>query len=348
MLTDKLVIPENTKFEENTIFVEGDVIVCPNSTVGYGIYAKKIVLGEKVKVLGDVVGEEVRIDSWCDIKGNVVSKGDAYISDFTTIEGRLTVFGDLDVGRNVKIKNGFEARGLISIQDPLPIVIFIFFYLLELLRLGKLEEAEKLLEELEDEEIVNPMIIPENTVLNLDSIKTNAEITITNSRVLGNIRSKKAEISGSEVFGSVRCENEVIVSKSKIHGMIEGSIVIVLRGSIILGDINAVRVYIEEDCIIEGTVTGETGVFVKQKIDVNKILLNKEVEEESTKEKEEKIENVEENRVLRKDPFKFERPDKIPSAKEVKKEVKEAKEIKEIEKSVKLLKELESKKSKER
>ncbi len=337
MLTeDKLVIPNKTKFEEGNIFVDGDVIIFPGCNVGYGIYAKRIIIGEKVRIEGDVIGEEVRIDSWCDIKGNVVSKGEAYIADFTTIGGKLTVFGDLDIGRNVKIKNGFEARGLITIQDPLPIIIFVFFYLLELLRLGKLEEAEKLLEELEDEEIVNPMIIPENSIVDLNRIKTECEIEISGSRVLGNIKAKKAEISNSEVFGSVRCVGEVVLRNSKVHGAVEGNVVVVLRGSEVVGNITAKRVYVEEDCVVEGTLSGEAGVVIKPKIDVKAALSEKEPEkipEKIEKEKEEKTElkevEKEVRNEIRKDPFKFERPDKIPSAKEIEKSVELLKELKE-------------------
>ncbi len=327
MLTlDRLIIPENTRFEEGSIVVEGDVIVCPGSTIGYGINARKVILGEKVKVDGDIVGEEVRIDSWCTIKGNVVSRGEAYIADFTSIDGKLTVFGDLDIGRNVRIKEGFEARGLITIQDPLPIIIFVFFYLLELLRLGKLEEAEKLFEELEDEEIVNPLLIPENSVVNLSTIKTDAGIEIRNSRVLGNVRARFAEITDSEVFGSVRCvedENgKIVIRNSKVHGAVEGKLVVVLRGSEVVGSIKAWRVYVEENCVVEGTITGETGVIIKPRINLDEVLRApesemevKEVDGLNRPEVDEKaVERA--MRELRKDPFRFEMPDKIPSARE--------------------------------
>jgi len=354
---NRLTIPENTVFEEGSIVVDGDVIVCPGSNICYGLTAKKIIVGEKVKIDGDVVGEEVRIDSWCTIKGNVVSKGEAYIADFTSIEGKLTVFGDLDIGRNVKIKEGFEARGLITIQDPLPTIIFIFFYLLELLRLGKLEEAEQLFEELEDEEIQNPLVIPENTVIDLNRIQTENGILVERSRVVGNIKARFAEINDSEVFGSVRCkavENDeksgvVLIRNSKIHGAIEGRVVIVLKGSKVIGQINAEKVYVEENCIVEGNIAGKAGIIVKPHLNVGKILENLKSKTPESSEVSslsnyplsetplnESTESVKTERKIRKDPFRFERPDKIPSAKEAFKSTKN-----ELNTAVKLLRDLE-------
>jgi len=374
---DRLIIPENTKFEEGRIVADGDVIVCPGSNIGYGINARKIIVGEKVRIEGDVVGEEVRIDSWCNIRGNVVSKGDAYIADFTTIDGKLTVFGDLDIGRNVKIKGGFEARGLITIQDPLPVIIFVFFYLLELLRLGKLEEAEKLFEELEDEEIINPLIIPENAVINLNTIKTNSPVFVERSRVLGNVRALSAEITDSEVFGSVKCSisnvsnikpgrtgdeekpgesdgkpGVIVIRNSKVHGAVEGKLVAVMKGSEVVGHIKAERVYVEESCVVEGTIVGEAGIIIKPKLNLQEILsgkvaassvleldgLNKpEVDRKIAERAMLEVENAESmsRRELRKDPFRFERPDKIPSARE------------ELENTVKLLKEMNKKQTSE-
>jgi len=338
MLTlDKFIIPENTKFEEGSIVVDGDAIICPGSSISYGITARKVIIGEKVRIEGDVVGEEVRIDSWCTVKGNVVSKGETYIADFVNVEGKLTVFGDLDIGRNVKIKEGFEARGLITIQDPLPVIIFVFFYLLELLRLGKLEEAEKLFEELEDEDIKNPLVIPENTVINLNKIQTEANIVITKSRVLGNIRAKRAEIEDSDVFGSVRCKSledceesgVILIKNSKVHGAVEGKVVIVLRGSEVVGKIDAENVYVEEDCVVEGTITGKAGVIIKPAINVQEILnnlrsLNEKRDKRSEGLKPTEVDGLnkqfaEDTKItekLKKDPFRFDRPDRIPTLKE--------------------------------
>jgi len=293
MELDKLVIPANTKFEEGNLVVEGDVIICPSANLGYGVIGRKVVAGEKVSINGNLVGEEVRLDAWSNIKGSVLSKGDAYIGEFTSIDGKLTVFGNLEIGRNVRIKEGFEAKGLITIQDPIPVILFVFFYLLELLRLGRLEEAEKLLGE--EEEFISPLVIPEDSTLNLEQIKTNTNIEIVGSRVLGNIRAKDISVEGSEVFGSLR-GGDIIVDGSRIHGAIEGRIVFIVNGSEVFGYVRAGKVYMEEKCAVEGTIIGRAGVLIKPKVDaaeVLKKLRKKEEEKEGEEEEKVKAEKVE-------------------------------------------------------
>ncbi len=261
-MLEKLVIPRNTKFEERNIVVEGDALIGANSKVGYGIIARKVVVGDRAEISGDILGrEEVRLGSWCSVKGNVISKGDAYVGEFTSIDGRLTVYGDLEIGRNVKIKKGFEARGLITVQDPMPIVIFILLYILTMLRLGKVEEID-----IEPEEFFMPLEIPENSELTLDYIKTRRDVKIEGSRVLGNLRCRDAEVLESELYGSVR-GRDVKVNGSRIHGVIEGRDIYLLSGSVVLGKIVAENVYMEEGCIVEGSIFGKRGVWIKPIVD---------------------------------------------------------------------------------
>jgi len=264
-MLDKLVIPPNTKFEERNLVIEGDTLIGANSELGYGIMARKVIVGERTTIEGDVFGrEEVRLGAWCNVKGNVISKGDAYIGEFASIGGRLTVYGDLEIGRNVRIKNGFEAKGLITIQDPMPIVLFIFLYLLELLRLGRIEEAEKLFE---SEPFESPLEVPENTVMNLDVIKTDKDIEIRESRVLGNIKAKNARIKRGELYGSLKGEI-LMLDASRVHGAVEGKEVYLVNGSVVLGHIRAEKVFMEEMCIVEGSIIGRRGVWIKPSIEL--------------------------------------------------------------------------------
>jgi len=213
------------------------------------------------------------------VRGDVISKGDAYIGEFSTIEGRLTVFGDLEIGRNVRIKNGFEAKGLITIQDPMPIIMFIFLYILELLRLGRLEDVEKLFEA---EEFVSPLEIPENTTLNIDVIKTSKDVLIEGSRVLGNIRAKNVIAKDCELYGSIR-GRDVVVDNSRVHGVIEGREVYLVNNSTVLGQIKAEKVFMEEGCVVEGSIVGKSGVWIKPSVEVPSF-------EEAEKEEVEEIE----------------------------------------------------------
>ncbi len=264
-MLEKLIIPSNTRFEERYIVVDGDVLIGSNSKIGYGINAKKIVVGERVEIEGDLFGrEEVRLGAWCNVKGNVISKGDAYIGEFTSINGRLTVYGDLEIGRNVRIKNGFEAKGLITIQDPMPIIIFLFLYILELLRIGRIEDIEKLFGE---EKFVSPLEVPENSVLNMETIKTSKDVLIRESRVLGNIRARNINADNCEIYGSLR-GLDIFIDRSKIHGAIEGRDVYVKNRSTVFGYIKAERVFMEEGCVVEGSIVGKSGVWIKPKVEV--------------------------------------------------------------------------------
>ncbi|WP_456469503.1 acyltransferase [Archaeoglobus sp.] len=285
-MLEKLVIPANTRFEERNIVASGDVIIGPNSKLGYGIIAKKIIVGERVTIDGDVLGEEVRLDAWCSVSGNVTSKNDAYIGEFASIGGKLTVYGDLEIGRNVRIKNGFEAKGLITIQDPTPALFFIFLYLMILLRLGRLEEAEKLLEDVE--EFDSPLVVPDNTQVSIDRIVTSKNAEIVGSRILGNIKARDIYASESEIFGSLR-GREVIVDRCRVHGAIEGKVVYLLNSSEVFGYIRAGKVYMEDGCSVEGGIVGKEGVWIREKVEIPG---REEVEEEVEEETEEIAEEL--------------------------------------------------------
>lgn len=291
----KLVIPENTKFEEGSIVLEKDALIGNGCSIGYGIIGRKIVVGEKSVIQGDVIGDDVRLDAWCEIKGNVVSKGDAFLADFTTIDGKLTVYDDLEIGRNVRINEGFEAKGLITIQSPLPVLVFVFVYLMEMLRLGKLEEAEELLQEVESFE--TPLSIPDDSTVDLETIKAGKDVEVSASRVLGNFRGENTCIEGSEVFGSVRGK-EILVDGARIHGAIEGTVIYLVNGCEVFGHVSADKVYMEEKCNVDGALIGKEGVWIKPVVEISKEEIVKEeqieLEEES---EEEEVDEVGEEKI---------------------------------------------------
>ncbi len=260
---DKLVIPRNTRFDETAIIHEGDILIGSNCNIDYGIFGRKVVIGDRAEISGDVVAEELRMGAWCKVKGNVVSKGDATIGEFSSIDGKLTVYGDLEIGRNVRIGKGFEARGLITIQDPLPVIMFIFLFLLELLRLGKIEEAEKLF----DEEFLNPITIPDGSKVSMELIQTNSDAIFEESKVLGNVRAKDIKIALTELYGSIK-GRKIVIDSSIIHGAIEGRKVYLINQSHVFGKIYADEVLMEEGCSVDGSIIGKKGVWIKEKVEV--------------------------------------------------------------------------------
>ncbi len=98
-------------------------------------------------------GGDVRIDNFCEIHGgDVYTTADAYLGEGgVKIKGRLIVNGgDLDIGGdNVQIeKGGFEAKGWISIRNPLPVLTYLVLYLVTLLGIEKEEEISEIMQKL--------------------------------------------------------------------------------------------------------------------------------------------------------------------------------------------------------
>lgn len=250
----------NVRFEERSIVTNGDVLIGSNSKFEYGILAKKILAGERVDIAGDLIGEEIRIDSFSTISGDVIAKGDAFIGEFVGIDGKLTVFGDLEIGRNVRIKNGFEARGLITIQNPASVVFFILLYIMLLLRLGKIEEFQ-----IPEEDVSPSLILPEKTIVTATRISTTKSADIYDSRILGNLRARDIYISRSEVFGSVR-GREVILDSTRVHGYVQGTTIYLLNSSVVGTYVKGKRVYMEKGCIVDGNIIAEEGVWIRDAI----------------------------------------------------------------------------------
>jgi|Deesub1362A_J573_1020465.scaffolds.fasta_scaffold00018_160 predicted acyltransferase (DUF342 family) len=261
-ILDTLRIPSGTRFDENNIITDTDVIVGSNCHLELGIVGKKVFVGEKTRINRDISGKEVRVDDWCEITGDVYSEGDAYIGEFVTIKGKLVVYGDLEVGSNVKIQKGFEAKGWIVIKNPIPLIVFIFLYIMELFRTGRIEEIEELLDEFED--VSDPMIIPSSAKITLSEIKVPKEAIFENGcRVHGNLRGEKVLIKGDcEFFGSVRASDHIEIEDSLIHGDVEGKDIWIKGRSIIKGDVRGRKIFVEKDVRIEGNIIGKEGVKI--------------------------------------------------------------------------------------
>lgn len=257
-MLEKMIL-KNVRFEERSILVNGDAIIGQNSSIDYGIIARNILTGERVEIRGDLIGDEIRIDSFSTISGDVVSKSDAYIGEFVGINGKLTVYGDLEIGRNVRIKNGFEARGLITIQNPASIVLILLLYIMLLLRLGKAEMPEI-------EEDLNPaLVLPERCLIDANRISTTKDADIYDSRILGSIRARDIYISRSEVFGSLK-GREIILDSSTVHGNVTGKVVYIINSSVVGANVRGRRIYMERGCIVGGSIVAEEGVWIKDSI----------------------------------------------------------------------------------
>ncbi len=272
----KLMVPDNTRIEANNIKVEGDVIVGNHSIVQYGILGDTIIIGEGVTVSGNIqANSDLRIDMWSKLGGRVEVGKHAYLGEFATIDGKLIVAGDLDVGKEVKIKGGFEAKGWIVVRNPLPVIIFIFLYIREMMRLGKDEEIEKALEELfEDSEDINDfeenglsdnfLLIPAESKISSEAIEIAGEAVIgSNCFLVGSIRAQTIETGKNLTLkGSMLSEGKISLGESStVYGNLTSKgQVDIGRNSRIFGGIKADSVILHENSKVDGTIKAPSGV----------------------------------------------------------------------------------------
>jgi predicted acyltransferase (DUF342 family) len=265
-----LIIPDYTVMEEHSIIVDGDFLVGNYAELGFGLIGNSVVAGEHVKINGNIICEkDVRIDLWSEITGDVRTKTDAYLGEFVNIKGKLHATGSLDVGNNVKIDGGYDVKGWIIVRNPLPIFMFIFFYLMALLQMGNEEEVEKALEDLfsEDAPANRVMSIPNRTRMDLEMLKTNSKAVIGNHcRLLGNIRSRSMYMGNHvTLFGSVRTTGGISIgSGCTIHGNLDSrETVRVGRNCRILGKITSSSIILHESAKVDGNLTAENEVTIE-------------------------------------------------------------------------------------
>jgi len=229
-----------------------------------------------VSVSGDIVASsDIRIDMWSKLGSKVEVGKNAYLGEFVTIDGKLIVVGDLDVGKEVKIKGGFEAKGWIVVRNPVPVIIFILLYIREMMRLGKDEEIEKALEELfEDPEDSQDLegkesgdkvlIIPAETKISPEAIEVAGEAFIgSNCFLIGNIRALVVEIGEKLTLkGSILSEGKISIGEnSTVYGNLSSKgQVNIGRNSRVFGGIKADSVLLHENSIVDGTIKAPSGV----------------------------------------------------------------------------------------
>ena len=257
--------------EEHSIVVDGDVLVGNYVELGFGLIAKNVIAGEHVKINGNILSEnDVRIDLWSEITGDVRAKTDAYLGEFVKITGKLFAAGNLDVGNNVKIDGGYEVKGWLVVRNPLPVVMFIFFYLMALLQFGNEEEVEKALDELfsDDAPENKIMSIPNRAKIDLEAIRTTSRAIVGNHcRLISNIKARSASIGNHvTLFGSIRTTGGINTgSFCTIHGNLDSrEKVKVGRNCRILGKITADSIILHETSKAEGTVLATNGVTIEK------------------------------------------------------------------------------------
>lgn len=268
-----LVVPEATRFEEHTIVTQGDVILADDVDSAFGLMTDaRIFLGERVKVEGKLTAVgDIRADMFSKLGGDVLTQGSCYLGEKTAVEGKLSVSGDLDVGDDVSISGGFEAHGWINIRNPIPLVLYVFIYLLQLVGQGKSEEVERILKELESSGPETFLIsevffyVPSGSVLGLQSSTVKGHLSVApECRILGNfaVQGNARVGKGTRFHGAIRADGDVALEdRVEIAGDVVASGVLDIGNDcLVKGSIVASRVEMRQTATIEGTVQAKEGI----------------------------------------------------------------------------------------
>ncbi len=268
-----LVIPDKTNFEEQNIITKGDVVIGDRSLLRFGVNTDgRIFVGEHVIIDGNLESaNDVRVDIFSTIGGDIQSGGNVYLGEKAKIKGTLSLKGDLDVGDSVEIEKGFEAKGWINIRNPIPVVIYIFVYLMQLLKMGRSEEIERILEELEQNDggtipiSESFLFLPNNSIISVSTSKIEGSLQIGKEcKLLGNydIKGNIFVDEGSEIFGSLKANGNVNIGKKvKIHGNITSTSIVNITEQVeIFGNVSGEEILLSKNSSIQGTILGRKGI----------------------------------------------------------------------------------------
>jgi predicted acyltransferase (DUF342 family) len=268
-----LVIPDKTYFEEQVIITKGDVVIGDRSLLRFGVNTDgRIFVGEHVIIDGNLEAtNDVRVDIFSTIGGDIKSGGNVYLGEKAKIKGTLSLKGDLDVGDSVEIEKGFEAKGWINIRNPVPVVIYIFVYLMQLLKMGRSEEIERILEELEQNEggtipiSESFLFLPNNSIISVSNSKVEGSLQIGKECKLPGNYDIKGNISvdeKSEILGMLKATGNVFCGKKvKIHGNISSTGTVNITEQVeIFGNVSGEEIFLSKTASIQGTLLGKKGI----------------------------------------------------------------------------------------
>ena len=268
-----LIIPDNTKFDERTIITKGDVVIADRCLLQFAIKTDgRIFVGEHVIIDGGLEAtKDIRADIFSSIGGDVESGGNVYLGEKANVKGALSLKGDLDVGDSVEIEKGFEAKGWINIRSPIPVVIYIFIHLMQLLKMGHSEEIDRILEEMEENEgDIIPisetfLFIPNNSIIGVQKSKVDFNLHVgKNSRILGNydVKGNVFIDNNSVIHGTLKSGGDIFCGKKvTVQGNIDahGDVRIEDKTKV-AGNVSAEKIYLSKTASVNGTLLGKNGV----------------------------------------------------------------------------------------
>ena len=267
-----LVIPDNTKFEEKTIVTKGDVVIGDRCLIQFGIKTDgRIFVGEHVIIDGGLDStKDIRVDIFSNIGGDVKCGGNVYFGEKVKVNGKLSLDGDLDVGDSVDIDKGFEAKGWINIRSPIPVVIYVFIYLLQLLKMGHSEEIDRILEEIEENEgdtipiSETFLFIPNNSIIGVQKSKVDYNLRVgKKSQLIGNFEIKGNSFieNNSVIHGTLKSSGDVFCGKkTSIQGNINSDGDVRVEDNVsIAGNIVGDKIYLSKTAVVNGELFAKNG-----------------------------------------------------------------------------------------
>ncbi|WP_455391783.1 polymer-forming cytoskeletal protein [[Eubacterium] cellulosolvens] len=272
-----LVIPNETINENNHLQVSGDIILDDRAEVDYTLETeKRIFVGEWVKVHGDMTAEDdIRIDRFSEVRGNISGGNDIYLGERVHVLGKLTVGKDLDVGTDVAIEDGFDAKGWINIRNPIPLIIYFFIYLFNLIKRGKSEEVERILREIDaedqtPEEILvsdNFFFVPTGSKVDPEAIDIKGNCRIgSNCKLMGTYHVAGTVKLGDETefIGNITAQNSITLGNdvNLVGSMETKEHVIIGQGCTITGDIVCKTLEMVQNSTVEGIIHAPDGIKI--------------------------------------------------------------------------------------
>ena len=267
-----LVIPDNTKFEERNIITNGDVVIGDRCLIQFGIKTDgRVFIGEHAIIDGNIEADkDIRVDIFSNIGGDVKSGGNVYLGEKVKVIGKLSLNGDLDVGDSVEIKKGFEAKGWINIRSPIPVVIYVFIYLLQLLKMGHSEEIDRILEEIQENEgdtipiSETFLFIPNNSIIGVQKSKVDYNLQVgKKSCILGNYDLKGNVFieDNSVIHGTIKSTGDVFCGKkTTVQGNIDSNGEVKIAEKVhIAGNISGDKIYLSKTASVNGELLAKRG-----------------------------------------------------------------------------------------
>lgn len=260
------IIPDRTELQEHMLMTDQTIVVGDRSTIDYGLHGADVMISEFCTINGAISASgDVHIGNWSEVNGNLSATEHAFLGEGVKVHGRLSVTGDLEIGDKVQIEHGFEAKGMITIRNPLPVIVYFLMYLMAVLRIDRGEDADTVFADLFSEEMdENPLVIPSGAVLDMEYFSVPDTMQIGEEcRLHGNIRAHSVTVGqDTTIFGSLRAAGGIVLHEGvTIHGLVssEGAVEI-YPGAHVLGNIMAGDLTVHEGARIDGTMTAVDGL----------------------------------------------------------------------------------------